>query len=241
MKRVKSVIIFAIICFIIFLLNFIIYTNIDKLIPKHENELRVFTSNFNDNNTEFLYEIYNQIEKLDYHNRFSNEQEINEFKQNKLIYNFFKNYVIKEQFSDDEVTELLLHDYLYKGNLSNTIYGDLRFVCGQINTFYIAYSEDLKKICYFDINQDMYNFNIGMDSDNKKLVDLESQLNQNKEEIIECAKQEFSKMQLDLKFNPDTIYYHNGSYILKDTERNIVVHYSKKYSNIFGFYIGFKL
>ena len=64
MSRLKNAILFIIILSIIFLFYFYMYKNIDKLIPKYENELYTFSNNTEESKTDFLV-LFDMFENLE--------------------------------------------------------------------------------------------------------------------------------------------------------------------------------
>lgn len=253
MKRLKNVILFTITLLGIFLLDFVIYKNIDELIPKHQNELYKFSNNISKNeNSEFLYELYDYIENSDNYRKVLNDRET--IKENSIVYNLIKNYTYDKEISDEYITEVL--SALDIGDLSNTIYGDLEFVTSRymkekkyvVTNYYIAYSKDMKKICYYNHHKcGIYetDFSVsrmaaGYDDETQSELEADkTQIEQNKEEIIKCVKEEFSKAMINIEFNPNTITYKMETYILEDEEKDITVYYNKELNSIYGFYIGF--
>lgn len=253
MKRFKNIILFIITLLAIFLLDFIIYKNIDELIPKHQNELHKFANNINKNeNSEFLYELCVQIENSDNYRKVLGDSQT--IKENNIVYNLIKNYTYEEEIPDDYIIDIL--SVLDIGDLSNTIYGDLEFVTSRymkgkkyvVTNYYIAYSKDMKKICYYNNDKNVYDESTasqmaGIISDaTEKQSGAEAektQLEKNKEEIIKCVKEEFSRAVTNIDFNPNIITYRGGSYILEDEGKDITVYYNKELNSIYGFYIGF--
>ncbi len=252
-KRIKNIVLFIVTLLAIFLLDFVIYKNIDELIPKHQDELHTFANDINGReNYNFMYELCEQIENTDNYRKVLNDTKIVE--ENEIIYNLIKNYIYEEEIEDEYVKDVLLSS-LYVGDLSNTIYGDLKFITSRymktkyINTnYYIAYSDDMKKVCYYNLKREVVYDDTSASAagtlvyDKEKLSELEgekAQIDQNKEEFIKKVKQEFSKVMKNVEFTPNTIYYRASAYILEDDEKDITIYYDHEKNNIFGFYMGF--
>lgn len=248
-RRIKNIILFIITLLAIFLLDFVIYKNIDNLIPKHQDELRTFANDSNNKeNYNFMYELCGQIENTDNYRKVL--KDINIIKENEIIYNIIKNYIYEEEIENTYNIDVELSK-LYIGDLSNTIYGDLKFVTSRyvsskyINSnYYIAYSEDMKKICYYNLNSVIYDERdvssaVVYDSEELGLESEKVQTDKNKEDFIKNVKQEFSKIMKNVEFNPNTIYNRAGAYILEDEQKDITIYYNQEKNNIFGFYMGF--
>lgn len=149
MRRIKGTIIFIIIFLIILLFEFILYKNLDKLMPTYENKLYSFENEIEKEEKEFLFEIYMQVQesleiKNDY--KYINEEELNNINKNEIINNIIKKYIL------EYVHEYKLEPIFYISELTNTVYGDLK-VIGNLYSSIILYSEDMKKIYYADINE----------------------------------------------------------------------------------------
>lgn len=239
MKTLKKTILFIIILAIIFLLNYEIYVNIDKLIPKHENEIYTFANEIRQFDANFLYDMYEKIHRAD-SSKIVSEDELKRLEQNETINNLIKNYIYELDEEPTEWIKAILYN-CFSGKLENTIYGDLNILYLN-NAFYIAYSDNSEKLYYFNSAEDSDNFKLHVEtSPNTQQEDDIEDLAINKENIIIAAQKEFSKILPNAQFNPDTIMYNYGSYILKDKQKDITVYFGKEKNIIFGLYMGFNI
>lgn len=239
MKNLKNKMIFLIILTSIFLINGLLYINMNQFIPKYENEIHTFANGKDKNNTDFLDEMYVQIENA--HSKQITNKEIEKIKENQVLYHLIRNYIHKGEIAEDDF--ITKQQYWEVGNLDNTIYGDLKFLKSHI-TYNIVYSEDLKKIYYFNMPEHASAFDtsymLQTNEDSNQPKNEMEELEQNKEKIMKNGKEEFSKAMLNMEFNPNIIIYNYGSYILKDEINDITVYYNKKTNHILGFYFGFE-
>lgn len=269
MKKIKSFILFIIIFLIIVILDFYLYKNIDKLIPKNDGYLYIFENNVKEKNTEFLEEIFKYVEVTNY--KRASKEEINRIIKNKTLYSLLKNYIYEISIFEKEMNEgkinveefkEILMEELYTGKLINTIYGDLNvimIISNNDNYYYsrnnsdylIVYSNDMSKFYYLNVSKKIICENMvenGID-DNDKMIYYdengeEKQLSTgisetNREEILNKVNKVFSKVFINKEFKPDTIIYRENYYILKDTTEDITLYYDKQEDTIFGLYIGF--
>lgn len=259
MKKLRNIVLFITTLLAIFLLDFVIYKNIDKLIPKHQNELQTFENNSKESKADFLQEMCEQIESTDNYRRVLKETQIIE--ENTILYNLIKSYVYSIDIQDEDILNIISD--LDIGDLPNTIYGNLKFVTSRyikyVNSkkkniytnYYIAYSEDMKKICYYNLDEKVPDYDssntmatMGVLEDEEFYEtqgDSKTPSEQNKEKIIKDVKEEFSKAIPTIEFTPNIITYKNGMYILEDETKDIVIYYNSEMNNIFGFYIGFNI
>lgn len=262
MKKVTNIIVFIIIILGIFLLDFVILKNTDKLVPKHENELYVIENTANSeesNSMDFFYNMLEQIYDINY-KKISNNEKLNYIKENQIIYNLIDKYYNLQDSKENQTTyitteeehnlqdeELLkAFNYLYIGELNNTIYGDMQVICygffgnSKNVDYYIVYSKDMTKICYFNTN--LSPIGSTYDSQSTEIYDIEddgSHTDKNKEDIAKKGKELFDIMMPNIDFNSDTIIKQETYYILKDSSKNITIYYDEKTNTIFGFYMGF--
>lgn len=262
MSKLKNAILFIIILFMIFLFYFCMYKNIDKLIPKYENELYTFSNNTEETKTDFLvlFEMFEELENSISYKRISSDEEINAIKENKILYNFIKNYIYREELSEEIFNDLVYS--LYMGELTNTIYGDLKCISNRYNIirtnnkriastgFSISYSEDMKKIYFLNRDIEITNRNLSVSYYDESAAEgyeekyeygeqfKEMESIQSRKQLVQSVKEVFSKAILNVEFNPDIIMYREY-YILKDTNQDIMVLYNKDSNTIFGLLIGF--
>lgn len=265
MKKLKNAIWFIIIFIMIFIVYFYIYKNIDKFIPKHENEIYFFANNIKNEQSEFLYEMIEYIQSSSYKSKF-NEADSNKIKENEILYNLIKK--ASDDFYEDEKYEAKIMSSYLMGELNNTIYGDLKFITSEYTVskkerysiFWIAYSEDMSKIYYYNpspisnvssignevifdeytekgVETDISDGNV-YDSNNEN-IDDSKQYEQNKDEILQNGKKAFSNLIINKEFDPNTIIHKDNYYILKDTTRDITVYYDMDFDDIVGLYMGF--
>lgn len=258
MKKIKSMLFFIIILLIILLFDFLIYKNTDILIPKDEKKLFTY-SNSDDSNKEndgkdFLYRLYEQIEIKNDYRKISN-QELENVYNNKILNNLILSYIYKIDSNQAKYLEKIQSD-LYVGNLTNTIYGDLK-VLSIRDTYYevpnnlIVYSEDMTKIYYFDGlyydtsylygRNEEYNAQAqGDTSIYDKQIEEETNASkgneQNRAKVLEKINKAFSDAVINTEFVPDTIVYKLNYYLVKDTTRDITVYYDQNNDVIFGLY-----
>lgn len=156
---------------------------------------------------------------------------------------------------------------LYEGSLENTIYGDLKFIIGKTiykkgsyTNFYIVYSEDMKKICYYNfdnskglepndysirIKEEIYPNAQSTLYDYDDMGDYNEEKNsveavKNKEELIKSVKDEILKINLNIDINPNAILKKTDFYIFQDEENKLTIYYDNDNNVIFGFCIGFE-
>ncbi len=267
-NRIKSIIWFILIVFIIFAMYLFIYMQIDKLIPKRENDIYTFAVDSQSDKTEFLYKMYDYILQFENYKKIS-ASEIDNIMSNPKLSNslniFFR---VEGMYSSTE--EQYLKDILANaqiGKIDNTVYGDLNVILdkfvyykkGKVTTSYttyvFAYSDDFNKVFYFNA----YLFdNIGYSNKiaeaavdhsishtevegdyNISQESANKQYDQGTNLIIQNVKQDFSKIFTDVNFNPDTVMYAKPYHILKDTENDITIYYDSLDKIICGFYMGF--
>lgn len=265
MRRIKSIILFIIIFLIIVMLDFYLYKNLDKLIPKHDGDLYIFENNVKKKNKEFIEEIYEHVEITN--NKKVSKEELDRIKLNETLYNILKNYVYKiDSFYEkmgqintkelEKIFEEVLMEELYTGKLTNTIYGDLnvimiisngenKYYLNDNNDCIILYSDDMSKVYYLDVNkkivyEDVIDDNYKMIYYDEKGEEKELFSGLSRDEILNKVNRIFSKVFVKKEFKPDTIIYKESYYILKDTTENITLYYDKQENIIFGLHIGFQ-
>lgn len=263
-KRLKNIVWFIFITFIIVTMYMLIYKNVDKLIPKRENEIFLFPMDSQDEKTEFIYEMYDYIIQFDYYKKPS-ESELANIKSNSKIKKIFMEGLNTEEKYIDKILESI-----QIGRINNTVYGDLNVILfgyvnkkGKVVTNYIeymlVYSDDFNKVFYFnnaslqDAEQSNLN-SVVFDAENDEIKDIKTYeerehindsfsaskpYDQDTSLIVQNTKQKFSQILEDVSFNPDTVMYKNYLYILKDTEHDITVYYNFSDNVICSFYIGF--
>ncbi len=158
MKKFKNTFLFIIVLLIIFAVDFLIYKNIDILIPKQEKKLFSYTNDRENKDKYFLYELSKQIEQKNDYKKISNE-ELKNILDNKILNNLIINYIYEMEFDDFKNYEKI-KDNIYVASLTNTIYGDLKVISIR-NKYYkgpnnlIVYSEDMQKLYYYDLTKDV--------------------------------------------------------------------------------------
>lgn len=227
MKKLKNILLFLVILIIIFCVNFFIYIHIDELIPKHENELYTFSQSNKNEDDELIYKIFEEIEDIVNYKESLTKSEIEKIEKNEILYNIISKYIYEGEITRTDYREII-SKFLHAGKLANTVYGDLEFVKSK-HGYYIAYSENLQKICYYNINTNSSVYS----------VDSPEKDTQTKENIIRKVKNKFDGIITNTEFNPDTIMHTYKNYILRDQEKDIVVYYDSECDNIYGFCIGF--
>ncbi len=269
MRKLKNAIWFIIIFVMIFIVYFYIYKNIDKFIPKHENEVYFFANNIKNEKSEFLYEMAEYIEASSY-NGIANEDELNKIKENEILCNLIKKATNDFYGLEQEKYEIKVMSSYFIGELNNTIYGDLKCLTDRYTTgakkanysiFWIAYSEDMSKIYYYNpspvssynsnqsvVSYEKYAIESKVDSDisdgdiydsNNDNIDDSKQYEQNRDEILQNGKRAFSNLIINKEFEPNTIIHKDNYYVLKDTNRDITVYYDINFDDIIGLYMGF--
>lgn len=244
MKRFKGTVIFIISFLIILALDFALYKNIDIFLPTHEKELYVFANDSRDKQDDFLIEMYNLFEMQ---NNCKPISDLNIIRDKEILYSLIRNNIY-EGYSDNQFESVAKKD-LYVGELSNTIYGDLKLICVMTSSstykkthYLVIYSEDMKKIFYLDVNQEEYTNTLVyvQDEYDFETTEIENLTNEkSKTEIVNKCELSFSALVKDYEFEPDTIVYRKGYYILKDNTKDIAVYYNDTDNIVVGFYIGF--
>lgn len=268
MKRTIQIIIFITTFIIILLIDFLVYKNIDKIIPTHQNEIYTFANHTKEQKYNFIFEMLMQIEETGNYKKILDNVEL--LKEKNLNSNIITNYVYKEVLEED-----WQYIPLYEGSLDNTVYGDLKFITSRsyfksnynkikevYTNFYIVYSDDMKKVCYYNFDNDKgleandYSIKIKENSaslgyeikdelseyddseENNEKQSTES--SKKKEELIKDVKEEFRKMNSNIDIQPNTIIKKTNFYILQDEQNKATIYYDDENNLIFGFCIGFE-
>lgn len=245
MKNFKNIIIFIA---VFLLLYFCMYRNIDNLIPKYEDKIYTFANDTKQENSDFIYEMFEHIISLGNYKAISSEEEIENIKKNSILYNLINNYVYEAKLSESMLKKVI--SGLYVGEMDNTIYGDLKFISSAYSSnkaldilFVIAYSEDMNKVYYLNLSEDGTSASSSTGPviyDGNEASD-ENQFEQNKNDILQKGINAFLRAMINTKFDPDTIIKQNEyRYILKDTTRDITVYYNIEKDVIVGFFMGFE-
>ena len=209
-----------------------------------------------------MWHMYIEIEEQKDYRRILHSSTLAE--ENSTVFNIIKKYTFFETIIEEK-----LEIPLYSGELQNTVYGNLKFLVSKTYTdkkgyaytnFYIVYSEDMKKICFYNLkgigvepndysiqvkDETYYDENYKSNgSAVGKIEDTDSELNQieavkNKEEIIKKVKEKFSEVITNIELKPNTIIKKSYSYILQDEENDITIYYDNENNDIFGFHMGF--
>ena len=228
-------------------MDFILYKNLDRLMPTYENKLFSFENEKNKTSKEFLFEMYDQIEKQNDYNRYKriNEEEFENMSE--IPYNIMKKYLLMDiqEISNDKK---IIMDEFYVGDLSNTIYGDLKVINHLATISWIVYSEDMSKIYYINMYEMCRKRNSEVLLENREVMqkeeisegEVEEYVEKSKEELISEVQKTLSNIFKELVFSPNTIMYKGGYYILKDNENDITIYYDINDDIILGLYKGFK-
>lgn len=242
--------------------NFAVYKNINKIIPTHQGEIYTFENNIKQEKYNFLYEMCQQLEEQENYKRVDSTT-ISE--EDPVVFNIIKNYTYYKNILEEDYLKVPI----YVGKLQNTVYGDLEFLISKTYTtkkghaytnFYIVYSKDMKKICfynldgigvepnnysiqvkdetYYDENYKISSQSVLGENNNEDINSVEA--SKNKDEIIKKVKEKFSNVINDIELKPNTIIKKPFSYILQDDENDITIYYDNENDEIFGFYMGFE-
>lgn len=213
-KKIIQILVFLIIFILILFANFVVYKNINKIIPTHQGEIYTFENNIKQEKYNFLYEMCQQLEEQENYKKVLDSTSIAE--ENPVVFNIIKNYTYYKNILE----EAHLKVPLYVGELQNTVYGDLEFLISKTYTtikgyaytnFYIVYSKDMKKICFYNLEGrgvEPYNYSIQVkdetyydegykinsqsvlgENNNEDINSVEA--SKNKEEIIKRLKKSF--------------------------------------------------
>lgn len=258
-SKIQSIIWFIFIALIIFAMYLFIYKQIDKLIPKRENNIYIFSIDSENEKTEFLYEMYEYIIQFDYYKKISENEVTNLISNPKIKKIFLGSNEIEEKYLEKVLSNLQI------AKINNTKYGDLNVLINKYKyqkkkvvmdyvDYVVAYTDDFSKVFYFDVITTVYDVDYNSMSTSEITSETEKyfkeeNLNNNSSAnkpydqdtnvIIQNAKQKFSQIMEDENFNPDTVMYTNPYHVLKDTENDITVYYDFSNNRIFGFYKGF--
>ena len=244
MKKFKDAIIFIISFLVILLIEFVLYNNLDKLMPTYENKLYAFENEMSKNKQEFLFEMYEQAQIQNNYKEI-NQEELNKVFENEILYNILVKGIYNG-FEREDLQKLAVYE-LFSSKLGNTIYGDLNIIGGLYSEWLVLYSEDMTKVCYvnmYEINRNSYKdklYGAG------PLIELQGEtetgfnyIQKDKEELERTVRESISRVFKNYDFHADVIMYKENYYVLKDNEKDMTIYYSDYNDILLGFYTGFE-